>query len=70
MADDKKDTRTVMYRLAEDGETVEDHMFDSPDAVPKGEGWVDSPAKVGKVIKPKPFQKKTKAQAAVEDESE
>lgn len=35
-----KDTRVFMYR---EGEA---RMFNSPDEVPKGEGWVDHPDKV------------------------
>lgn len=52
MPEEKKDQRTFMYKLAADGVTVEDYCFESPDQVPKGQGWVDSPAKVKKTNKP------------------
>jgi hypothetical protein len=39
------DTRVFMYRLAGDG-SVEARIFASPDDVPAGEGWADSPARV------------------------
>lgn len=34
------DRRTFRYRMGES------RIFDSPESVPNGEGWVDSPAKV------------------------
>jgi hypothetical protein len=46
--EEAKDTRVFMYKLAADGETVESYMFASADDVPKGQGWVDTPAKVKK----------------------
>lgn len=64
------DTRTWRYRFnAEHPDNCEGRIFDSPDNVPKGEGWVDSPAKIGghpaevahaHPLKGKPFTKKAK----------
>ena len=36
----KPDRRTFRYRLGEA------RIFENPESVPEGEGWVDSPAKV------------------------
>ena len=36
---------TCMYRAGEDG-AVEAQIFDHPDDIPKGKGWVDDPAKI------------------------
>lgn len=61
--------QTWMYRRK--GEEVEGKIFDS-EAIPEGEGWVDSPSKVdeapqdeGGEEKPK---RRRKAAAAVDDE--
>jgi len=68
MAEEKKDRRTFMYKLAADGVTVESYCFESPDEVPKGQGWVDSPAKVKK--SGKPLIDRKKAQDVEPDEGE
>ena len=42
--------QTCMYRRAEDG-SIDDRVFDCPEAVPEGEGWVDSPDKIVDEVK-------------------
>jgi hypothetical protein len=43
MSEAKKDTRVFMYRKDES------RLFDGPEHVPEGEGWVDHPDKVAPV---------------------
>lgn len=42
---------TCRYRLDEQGEE-ERKIFDHPDLIPDGEGWVDTPAKLKDAEKP------------------
>lgn len=55
MAEEKKDTRVWMYR---EGEA---RLFNSPEEIPEGEGWVDHPDKSPKRT---PIEKARAARAA------
>lgn len=68
MSDEVKDRRTFMYKLNADGVAVDAYCFESPDEVPKGQGWVDSPAKVKKTGKPLIDRKKAATVEENEDE--
>lgn len=60
------DTRTMMYRL-KDGE-IEHQIFASPEDVPQGEGWEDSPSKCQEAPKKRGRKPKDTEPAAAEEE--
>ncbi len=56
------DQRTWRYRLGEDGDVV-GQIFASPEDVPEGEGWQDSPAKCTEAPPEAPKKKRRQAKA-------
>jgi hypothetical protein len=56
-----------MYRYAEGDPGYEGKVFDKPEDIPEGEGWVENYGKVEKP-KPKPFTKKKAGPAVSEDD--
>ena len=64
------DRRCWRYRLDENG-APDARVFDQPDSVPEGEGWVDSPANVAPFVaapvKGKPGRKPRAPEMSTED---